>query len=169
MVGVSLDWVALIIVAIGSLMTSGVAFAAIPEVTTRFDFNWIAPTIVAVGSFLASVVAAVVAMRASKLASEAKTETTETHKLVNSRMDEMLKLAKDEAAATATNVAMAAERTRTATQTALEAERMRIASLAEAQSNLDAVRKDLTAQLEQAKALIPQPRRPRRKTPSKQE
>lgn len=67
---------------------------------------------IVIAALIASMPATLTALAAVVQATKAKTQATETHKSVNSRMDEMLRLSRDEAAATATLTEKDAERGR---------------------------------------------------------
>jgi len=116
--------------------------------------DWIAPTIVGTGSLLTSVVAAYIALKANKVAKEAKTTGAATHVMVNSRMEEMLKLAKDEAAATATAIAQEAERQRTEVAAAkIKADdAARVNAAVAVQSETDRLLKQVQAELADLRA-----------------
>ena len=83
------------------------------------DYNGLAQTIVAIGALVASVTAALIAwsgrksaVHAEKQAQEARDQSVQTHTAVNSRMDEMIKLVKADAAAKATIAEQDAQRLR---------------------------------------------------------
>jgi len=68
----------------------------------EMNLEWLAPSLTAfsliltaVGSLVASIVAAILALRSSKQAAEARDQSAETHNAVNGRMDEFMRMAKE--------------------------------------------------------------------------